>query len=95
MDDVTIAGDMNLALIEAGGSARFVEHFNAVGDTLVLEYHFSALPVRLDLGRLLAAFDRVGATYWTHHAGHSAINIDGAIAGRKVSVVVSLRKEIE
>jgi hypothetical protein len=95
MDDATIAGGLNEALTEAGGSAHFVEHFNEFGDTLVIEYHFTALPERLDLGRLLAAFDRVAATYWTNQHRHGAVNIDGEIGARKVSVVVSLRKEVE
>jgi hypothetical protein len=95
MDDATIAGSLNQTLTEASGNVHFREHFNEVGDTLVIEYHFTALPDEIDLGRLTAAFEQLDALYWTNRHSQSTVNIDGVIGGRKVSVEVSLRKESE
>jgi hypothetical protein len=93
MDQATIGGTLNEAVRKASGSEHFREHFNEAGDRLVFEYHFTALPGRLDVGRVAAVLDRLDAIYWTGRHEHSDINIDGALGGRDVSVVISLRKE--
>ncbi len=95
MDDALIAGNLNQALTEASSSVHFREHFNEVGDRLVIAYHFTALPDKIDLKRLSAVFEQLDALYWTNRHPHSAINIDGAIDERKVSVEVSLKRESE
>jgi hypothetical protein len=94
MDEATIAGELNLALNEASGSIHFHEHFNLLGDTLVLEYHFKTLPEKIDLERLRAVFERVDALYWSGQHGHSTISMDGVVQGEKVSVLISLKKEM-
>jgi hypothetical protein len=93
MDEAAIAGGLNQALTEASGSVHFREHFNLVGDTLVIEYHFTTLPAKLDLERLRAAFEKVDAMFWSGHHGHSTVSLDGTVDGEKVSVLVSLRRE--
>ena len=93
MDEATIAGDLNQALNEASGSIHFHEHFNLVGDTLVIEYHFKTLPEKIDLERMRRVFDKVDALYWSGQHGHSTLSIDGLVQGEKVSVYISLRKE--
>jgi hypothetical protein len=95
MDDATIAGGLNQALTEASGSVHFREHFNEVGDRLVIEYHFTELPNKIDLARLAAVFEQLDALYWSNRHPHSVVSIDGAIGGRKVSVEVSLTRESE
>ena len=95
MDDATIAGGLNQTLTEASGSVHFREHFNEVGDRLVIEYHFTALPNQIDLGRLTAAFEHLDALYWTNRHPHSTLNLEGVIGGRKASVEVSLQKQSE
>ena len=95
MDDAMIAGNLNQTLTEASGSVHFREHFNEVGDALVIEYHFTALPNKIDLARLTAAFEQLDALYWTNRQSHSTVNLEGVIGGRKVSIEVSLRKESE
>jgi hypothetical protein len=95
MDDATIAGNLNQTLRQASASVHFREHFNELGDTLVIEYHFTVLPEKIDLARLTVAFDTLNALYWTNRPGRNAFNIEGAIGERKVSVEVILQKESE
>ena len=93
MDEASIAGNLNQAVTEASGSVHFHEHFNLLGDRVVLEYHFTQLPDRINLERIRAAFEKVEALYWSRQHGHETINLDGLIVGEKVSLFISLRKE--
>ena len=95
MDDATIAGNLNQTLRQASASVHFREHFNELGDTLVIEYHFTVLPEKIDLSRFLVGFDTLNNLYWTNHHSHSTLNAEGIIGARKVSVELSLRKEPE
>jgi hypothetical protein len=95
MDDATIAGNLNQALSQASGSVHFREHFSELGDLLLIEYHFTVLPEKIDLSHFLVGFDTLNKLYWTNHHSHSTLNVEGAIGTRKVSVELSLRKEAE
>ena len=95
MDDATIAGTLNQALVEASGSVHFREHFNEIGEILVIEYHFTKLPEKVDLRRLYATFPTVEAVYWRSHDDRNTVSIDGSFGVRKVSVEISLRQESE
>ena len=93
MDEAIIAGALNQALTEASGSVHFHEHFNLVGDTLIIEYHFKTLPEKIDLEWMRSCFDKVEAFSWNGQQGHSMVSIDGMVQGEKVTVYISLRKE--
>jgi hypothetical protein len=92
MDPAAIASGVNQALTEASGSSHFREHYEEVGDALVLEYHFFKIPEKIDLWRLAAALERVEGMAWSVHHGEHRLTLDGAAGGRKVAVFVSLRK---
>jgi|SRR6516164_4070148 hypothetical protein len=93
MDEATIASGVNQALTEASGSIHFRERLNELGDTLVLEYHFTHLPERIDLMRLTAALDKVQGLVWSEHHGESRLILDGVVGDKRVTVFISLRKE--
>jgi hypothetical protein len=94
MDRAAIAGGINQALTEASGSIHFREQFSELGDALILEYHFTRLPAKIDLWRIAAAFSRVEALSWSDHHGESRLNLDGVIDDQRVTVFISLKKDV-